>query len=116
MKSLCTNEQRVEETAYLVISKDKIGVTPSLDDVKSLLGQDPTRTESFYIVRGEKASLLEMEFKVMFHDAITSLDLGKLEAGQSFVSPELNRGYNLCTREIRDDAKWELKPLIHRFG
>ena len=102
--------QEVQEMAFLVVSKDRIGVTNSFEDLKAVIVSNSLEKEPVKIWMGEKSDMLDAEYKIMLQDAVDKVELSKGVGKSTLVIPNYYMDYNINDRGGKEPELKEAKP------
>lgn len=103
-------KQEVQELAFLVVSKDRIGVTNSLADLNAVIVSDSAEKEPVKIWMGEKTEMLEAEYKIMLQDAVNKVKIPKGFGKPTLVTPNYFEDYHINDRGGKEAESVESKP------
>ncbi len=99
--------QKVEELAFLVVSKNQIGVTNSLSDIASVIVEDGSENEPISIWFGEKNLMLEYEYKIQLMDEVNKLTIPENFKNVKLVTPNFYTNYNRLNRSNNESKNIE---------
>lgn len=101
------NEEQVEvtERAFLVLSKEAVGVTNEIADVAGFIEENAEKT-GIYVCGGNKEDMFKLEDYILLADEVKN-SIGKNELN----IPERRVVYNLTPRNISEQKISVLKLL-----
>lgn len=79
-KIVINSKTEVQDMAFLVVTPEKVGVSTSIDNIISAMGESLKSPGAEVIVKsGEKTALLRLEQKILGMDRIVAMENGILE-------------------------------------
>lgn len=79
-KIINNSKTEVQDMAFLVVTPEKVGVSTSIDNIISAMGESLKNPGAEVIVKsGEKKTLLRLEQKILGMDRIIAMENGILE-------------------------------------
>lgn len=109
------DNQEVQEMAFLVVSKNQIGVTNSLADLNAVIVSDGAEQEPVMIWMGEKNRMLEAEYKIQLQDEVSKVNISDGFGTPKLVTPDYNLDYNRVDRRSRETEPVKDKVLPKVF-
>lgn len=107
MNDKSTNNEIVEEKAFLVVSETKCGVSNRLEDVIAFVNEAMNHGEPVVMCPGYRDALLEEEHKILCHDNVDAMENGQ------FILPERTFEYGCFNRQIA--GKMQLRTIVSRL-